>query len=109
MDAPLRICGVSQTHRQMVAVIRPMCEDAFRARNQILVESLSYEELANDAQLGGDKQHLKNPLDDYALVVVDEAHNYRNPDTIKRAAILRRLLAGKRRDVVFLTATPVKN
>ena len=76
---------------------------------QLLVECLSYEELANDAQLGGEKQHLENPLDDYALVVVDEAHNYRNPDTGKRAAVLRRLLAGKRRDLLMLTATPVNN
>jgi len=76
---------------------------------QLLVECLSYEELANDAQLSGDQRHLKNPLDDYALVVVDEAHNYRNPDTAKRAAIMRRLLAGKRRDLLLLTATPVNN
>ncbi|MDI7267000.1 MAG: helicase-related protein [Myxococcota bacterium] len=91
------------------ASLRDTTWERFLNDHQILVENLSYEELANDAQLGGDKQHLKNPLDDYALVVVDEAHNYRNPDTIKRAAILRRLLAGKRRDVVFLTATPVNN
>lgn len=76
---------------------------------QLLVECLSYEELANEAQLGGDKARLKNPLDDYALVVLDEAHNYRNPDTEKRAAVLRRLLAGKRRDLLLLTATPVNN
>ncbi len=76
---------------------------------QLLVECLSYEELANDAQLGGERGHLKNPLDDYALVVVDEAHNYRNPETAKRAAILRRLLSGKRRDLLLLTATPVNN
>ncbi len=73
------------------------------------VECLSYEELANDAQLGGDRAHLRSPLDDYALVVVDEAHNYRNPDTRKRAAVLRRLLAGKRRHLLLLTATPVNN
>ena len=65
--------------------------------------------LANDAQLGGDQPHLRNPLDDYALIVVDEAHNYRNPDTPKRAAILRRLMSGKRRDLLLLTATPVNN
>ena len=46
---------------------------------QLLVECLSYEELARDAQLGGEHHHLKNPLEDYALVVVDEAHYYRNP------------------------------
>jgi len=76
---------------------------------QLLVDSVSYEQLASDAQLGGDFNHLKNPLDDYALVVVDEAHNYRNPDTTARAAVLRRLLAGKRRDVLMLSATPVNN
>jgi len=91
------------------ASLRDTTWERFLNDHQLLVESLSYEELANDAQLGGEKQHLKNPLDDYALVVVDEAHNYRNPDTAKRAAILRRLLAGKRRDLLFLTATPVNN
>jgi len=73
------------------------------------VECLSYEELANEAQLGGTQEHLNYPLDDYALVVVDEAHNYRNPDAPKRAAILRRLLSGRRRDLLLLTATPVNN
>ena len=76
---------------------------------QLLVESVSYEQLARDAQLGGDYHHLKNPLEDYALVVVDEAHNYRNPDAPTRAGIMRRLLSGKRRDLLMLTATPVNN
>ncbi len=76
---------------------------------QLLAECVSYEELANDPQLGGDFKHLESPLDDYQLVVVDEAHNYRNPDAQKRAVILRRLLAGKRRDLLLLTATPVNN
>src|SRR6202023_2767877 len=53
--------------------------------------------------------HLKSELDDYALVVVDEAHNYRNPDAPYRAAVLRRLLFGQRKDTVLLTATPVNN
>lgn len=83
--------------------------ERFLNDHQLLVESLSFEELANDAQVGGEQPHLKNPIEDYALVVVDEAHNYRNPDTAKRAAVLRRLLAGKRRDLLLLTATPVNN
>lgn len=91
------------------ASLRDTTWERFLNDYQLLVECLSYEELANDTQLGGDRPHLKNPLDDYALVVVDEAHNYRNPDTAKRAAILRRLLAGKRRDLLLLTATPVNN
>jgi len=76
---------------------------------QLQVECVSYEQLANDAQLDGEMQHLLSPLDDYALVVIDEAHNYRNPDAPTRAAVLRKLLAGKRRDVVLLSATPVNN
>jgi hypothetical protein len=91
------------------ASLRDTTWERFLNDYQLLVDCLSYEELANDAQLGGDKSHLRNPLDDYALVVVDEAHNYRNPDTAKRAAILRRLLAGKRRDLLLVTATPVNN
>jgi hypothetical protein len=91
------------------ASLRDTTWERFLNDHQLLVESLSYEKLANDAQLGGEENHLKNSLDDYALVVVDEAHNYRNPDTAKRAAVLRRLLAGKRRDLLLLTATPVNN
>jgi len=76
---------------------------------QLLVERVSYEQLANDIQLGGDYRYLQNSLEDYALVVVDEAHNYRNPDTPARAAVMRKLLSGKRRDLLLLTATPVNN
>src|SRR5207253_6974032 len=36
------------------------------------------------------QSHLQSPLDDYQLIVVDEAHNYRNPDAPTRAAVLRR-------------------
>ncbi|MFH1276822.1 MAG: helicase-related protein [Candidatus Eisenbacteria bacterium] len=91
------------------ASLRDTTWERFLNDFQLMVECLSYEELANDAQLGGNQRHLHNPLEDYALVVVDEAHNYRNPDTAKRAAVLRRLLAGKRRDLLLLTATPVNN
>src|SRR5205085_2581981 len=76
---------------------------------------LSFEELANDKQLfdrrrsGTAKTHLQRPLHEYQLVVVDEAHNYRNPDAPTRAAVLRQLLFGQRRDLLLLTATPVNN
>ena len=83
----------------------------FLNKYQLLVDCVGYEQLANDVQFVGEdgKEHLNNRIDDYSLVVVDEAHNYRNPDTPTRAAILRQLLQGKRRDIVFLTATPVNN
>lgn len=73
------------------------------------VECVSYEELARDRQLGGEHDHLRNVVDDYALVVVDEAHNYRNPASPYRAGVLRKLLSGQRRDVLMLSATPVNN
>ncbi len=91
------------------AALRDTTWERFLHDYQLLVECLSYEQLANDQNFGGDQHHLKSPLEDYALVVVDEAHNYRNPDAPTRAEVLRRLLAGKRRDLVLLTATPVNN
>lgn len=78
-------------------------------------ECVSFEELANDSQLRDPQStrpssdRLKRSIDEYQLIVVDEAHNYRNPDTPTRAAVLRRLLFGQPRDVLLLTATPVNN
>jgi hypothetical protein len=86
-----------------------------RYRLELSVECLSFEELANDLQLrdprraGSAATHLERPLHEYQLVVVDEAHNYRNPDAPTRATVLRRLLFGQRRDLLLLTATPVNN
>ncbi len=81
----------------------------FLHKYELFVDCLSYEELASERQLGGDYDRLRAQLDDYALVVVDEAHNFRNPSTPSRAGILRRLLSGPRRDLVLLSATPVNN
>lgn len=91
------------------AALRDSTWKQFIAQHEIFLDCLSYEELARDRRLGGDHDHLRYPTDDYALVVIDEAHNYRNPDAPTRAAVLRRLLMGPRRDLVLLTATPVNN
>lgn len=76
------------------------------------VESISFEELSQDKQANpgdGRAAHLRSSLDEYALVVIDEAHAYRNPDT-QRAQVLRRVLQGSPpKDLVLLTATPVNN
>lgn len=73
------------------------------------VECLSFDQLGADLQPGAEApRHLGRPLEEYALVV-DEAHNYRNPAAPYRSAALARLLAGQRRDVLLLTATPVNN
>ncbi len=76
----------------------------------LLVDCVSYERLASDQRLGGDRPAaLKLDPDEYALVVVDEAHNYRNPDTRTRSRVLATLMSGRARDLVLLTATPVNN
>ncbi len=56
-----------------------------------------------------EEPHLHSALEDYALVVIDESHAYRNPDSPARAGVLRQLLLGPRRDLLLLTATPVNN
>ena len=97
------------------AALRDSTWKRFLNTYQLFVECLSFEQLANDVQLrdaqrpNADGQHLQRPLDEYQLVVVDEAHNYRNPDAPTRAAALRRLLFGQKRDLLLLTATPVNN
>lgn len=91
------------------AALRDGTWKRFLHRHQLMVDMVSFEQLAADRQLGGKYEHLPSPLDEYALVVVDEAHHYRNPDAPARAGVLRRLLTGPRRDVLLLTATPVNN
>lgn len=91
------------------AALRDSTWMRFQAQHEFWLEVMSYEQLAEDEQLGGSRRTLQRHIDEYALVVIDEAHNYRNPDAPARARILRRLLMGQRRDVVFLTATPVNN
>ena len=98
------------------AALRDNVWKKFLTRYQLpSIECLSFEELARDIQLrdaqrpDASDDKLQRPLEEYQLVVVDEAHNYRNPDAPTRAAALRRLLYGQRRDVLLLTATPVNN
>lgn len=99
--------------RQRVLLVRPAQLEStwtrFLNRHQLLVDQVSYEGLARDIQLGGESSHhLPNPIAEYALVVIDEAHAYRNPDAPSRAGVLRKVVS-HRPDVLLLTATPVNN
>ena len=72
-------------------------------------EAISYQQLAADPQLGGNgNRALAVGKDAYRLIIIDEAHNYRNRDNTWYAA-LERLLSGPRKQLVLLTATPVNN
>ena len=74
---------------------------------------VSFQELATDEQLappgaGRTRRQLRLDKDVYRLVIVDEAHALRNPDTTWYHA-LDRLLGGTEKTLVLLTATPVNN
>lgn len=104
--------------RQRVLVITPATlRDgpwrAFQSEFNLPMELVSYEQVMADHRLNPEhtvakKLRAKN-INDYAMVVIDEAHNLRNPTT-QRAKALRKLLAGTPpKKLVMLTATPVNN
>ena len=100
--------------RQRILLIRPAALkgtwDNFLSDQQLGdVDRVSYEQLAQDNQFDGQGNHIPRPINEYQLVVIDEAHNYRNPGARTRAGVLMRLLRGRKRDLVLLTATPVNN
>ena len=116
--AILEACAKNRQRALLVcpAALRRTWDQFLRNHNiGRFVEMVSYDQLARDRQFHDPRRpdatgnHLNSDLEEYALVVVDEAHNYRNPDAPYRAAVLRRLLQGQRKDVVLLTATPVNN
>lgn len=93
----------------------------FQDQHNLPMSLVSFDELAADPRLNRERarqaeeagRHLPRTLgpdpDNYALVVVDEAHNLRNPST-QRANALRELLKGlPPKQLVLLTATPVNN
>jgi len=81
-------------------------------RHNLPGQVVSYQELAMDQQLSREHPNRRPVLavhkDAYRLVIVDEAHAFRNPDTTYYRA-LDRLLGGAPKALVLLTATPVNN
>jgi len=112
--------------RQRVLVVCPATLrdgpwKSFAEQHGLGMKLVSFDELAADPRLNRERAEraaetgrvlsytLGPDIDGYALVVVDEAHNLRNPST-QRADALRRLLAGlPPKRLVLLTATPVNN
>ena len=98
------------------AALRDTSWKNFISDFELYLEVVSFEELSRDKQLwdeirrpNANSSHLDRDIDEYQLIIIDEAHNYRNPDSPMRADALRQLLYGKRKDVLMLTATPVNN
>ena len=71
---------------------------------------VSYQQLAQDRQLSpiSNRRVLRVNKDVYRLVIIDEAHAYRNVDNTWHAA-LDRLMGGTKKKLLLLTATPVNN
>lgn len=83
------------------AALRDGTWASFKARFQLGVEVRSFEEVGQGS--------LTADPGEYSLIVVDEAHAFRNPDTA-RARALRLLIQGDPpKKVVLMTATPVNN
>ena len=100
--------------RQKVLVIAPATlRDStwkpFLRERALAADVISYEELVRDLDGAGKGNSALQGLDDYAMVVIDEAHHLRNAAT-HRAEAMRQLLGGRvPKDLVLLTATPVNN
>lgn len=108
------ISEASVTRRQKVVIVAPATlrdstwEPFLRDKN-IRADVVSFEQLAGGIDSAGHLGAALQSLDEYAMVVVDEAHGLRNAIT-RRADALRELLSGSvAKDLVLLTATPVNN
>lgn len=109
----------SEVNRQRVLIIAPaalrnsMWEPFLRKhRFSRGVEVMSYEEIRNkvDPDSNSYDETFVRQAEEYALIVVDEAHNLRNAGTARSEAVDRVILSGKYpKKTVLLTATPVNN
>jgi len=114
------IMRASKTNRQSVLVICPAAiqksvwepflkyHDFSRKRVDVYSYEklrLKYEELCATQGI----EDAKSYFDNYALVVIDEAHNLRNPATLRSDALVSVLGGPNPKKIVLLTATPVNN
>lgn len=92
------------------AVLRDGAWAWFKNEYSLQFEVLSYQEFENLPVLGGSgRTNLWFEVNDYEMIIIDEAHAFRNPNT-NRARALRRLLQGQPpKKLVLMTATPVNN
>jgi len=91
----------------------------FLAKFGLSAEVVSYQQLALDLQVGDPPEpgtpdprqaHLMFRASDYRLVVVDEAHAFRSPETQYYRSLWRLMASGgTAKKLVMLTATPVNN
>ena len=92
------------------AVLRDGAWAWFKNQYSMQFEVLSYQEFALLPALGGKGQNsLRFPINEYEMIIVDEAHALRNPDTTYVRALRRMLQGHPPKKLVLMTATPVNN
>ncbi len=100
-----------RSHKRVLVICPAQLESVWRraANNQgIMIETESMETLGN--QNGSGSERRLSELEDFALVIVDEAHNFRNPATNRFNSLMRILQGGPDdKETLFLTATPINN
>jgi hypothetical protein len=103
---------VNREGLRALVIVPAALRDSFWERHLqergIVGQVISYQQLASERQLGGDREVLMLDKDAYRFVLVDEAHAFRNPDTDQYRA-LARLMGGARKKLCLMTATPVNN
>ena len=112
------IARSANEHRQSVLIVCPASLktgmwEPFLEKHDFSrrVKVFSYEEIRirMDESHEGHEEFIRS-IDDFALVVIDEAHNLRNASAQRSEAIDRAILAGSTpKRVILLTATPVNN
>jgi hypothetical protein len=104
--------------RQRVLIIAPkIIRDSVwkpyvdRAKLGGWVDAISYDDLLQDDHDGNPTYGLPpgRDSDEFALVVLDEAHTVRNSDTARAKRLVEILRGNPRKQVALLTATPVNN
>lgn len=111
------IYRTANINRQRVLIVAPaalkssMWEPFLEAHDfSRWVKVYSYEEVRNRLDSGkGPIDAFLKEVEDYSLIVIDEAHNLRNSGAQRSGAVDRVITAGSPKRVVLLTATPVNN
>ncbi|EPR77226.1 helicase, SNF2 family [Leifsonia rubra CMS 76R] len=111
------IYKATEERRQRVMIVCPaalkkgMWEPFLKHYGFRLTDVFSYEEIRNRLdEKHADYENFSRQVEDYSMVVIDEAHNLRNSTTARAEAVDRAILGGKfPKKVVLLTATPVNN
>jgi len=74
---------------------------------KLLDESIKTKDITLEST-GTEAFHPEDHLN-FDVILIDESHNYRSPSTNRHASLMKLLAAGKRKQLILLTATPIHN